>query len=333
MNDCLYTFVWLSRYLSPSERYNVEAHTLNNSSAKLDLANQFNEAVVSASLTQDTAAQNDWGDGLRSTASYVAATTTCDAPLMIPPSGYYETHEGKGSQGKSSQSKGLQGVRGSSVSTFAGELKVAHQARGRSGSSVWKGCTHDDGGGRGPSDEAEEGGWADYADERDQGNHSPCQETSSQQSEKDQRMWSALKTSLLSEGGDTDSSIVGFLMGKTDDGGTPDGGSDSNTFLKGTRDMEQLDLERSAMDRTMRPHRVASARLLETTQDSPTQTKVGSLQSGGHWLKQVTHVQYQGSGFEHLTLHNLGDLCHFLTAGETTPNVFSQRHAVSHTSA
>lgn len=275
MYYCPYT-ARQSRYSSPSERYNAEAHTPNTTSAKLDIANQSNEADVSASLKQDTAAQYDWGDGLRSATSYVTAT-------MIPPSGYYEAHPGKGSQGKSSQGQGLQGGRGSSVSTFAEELKVAPQARDSSGSSVWKSVTHQGCGthgygGRGSSDGA--GGWAEFAEEREQSNHSPCQETSSQQSEKDQRMWSALKTSLLSEEGDTDSSIVGFRIGRTDDEGTPDGGSDSNTFLKETRDMEQLDLERSAMDRTMRPHRVASARLLETTQDSPVQTKAGYCHCG-----------------------------------------------------
>lgn len=267
--------------MSPSERYNVEAHAPNTTSAKLDIANQFNEADVSASLKQDIPAQNDWGGGLHSATSYVVTTTTCEAPPMIPPSGYYETHEGKGLQGKSLQGKGLQGGRGSSVSTFPEEMEVAPQARGRSGSSVWKSGSHQGcdtqvyGGGRGYGDEAQGGRWTEFAEERERGNHSPCQETSSQQSEKDQRMWFALKTSLLAEEGSTDSSIVGSRIGKTDDGSTPDCGSDNNTFLKGARDMEQLDLERSAMDRTMRPHRVASARLLETTQDSPVQTKVG----------------------------------------------------------
>lgn len=215
----------------------------------------------------------DWGVGLHSAMSYVAAA---DVPLMISPSGYL---------GKHSHEKGSQGVRGSSVSTLTDQFTAA--PRVREDFRAWKPQRY---GGRGSTDEAEVGVWTEYAEER-QGNRSPCRETSSQQSEKDQRMWSALKTSLLTGSeGDTDPQFFGFGIGRTEGRASPNGGSDhladsGNTavgeernyaVLKGTRDMEQLDLERSAMDRTMRPHRVASARLLETTQASPVQTKVGT---------------------------------------------------------
>lgn len=330
MCNCPYTFVWQFRHISPSERYNVEAFTPNTPSAKMDTVDRFNEAELSASVNQGTAEQNDWGDGLRSTTSHVVPTTTCDVPLTTSPSGYYETYENKSSQNKNSQGKGLHGGRGSSVSTFAEELNVAPEARGRSESSVWKlgthqGCgVHGYGNGRGFNDETETGGWTEFTEERERGNNSPCQETSSQQSEKDQRMWSALKTSLLSEEGDTDSSIVGFRIGKTGDGGTYDGCSDKNTFLKGTRDMEQLDLERSAMDRTMRPHRVASARLLETTQGSHKQTKVGYFYRSQQPLVEAVHIRPVSRKF---STPYPGPI---LTAGETAPNVFGKRHAVSH---
>lgn len=122
-----------------------------------------------------------------------------------------------------------------------------------------------------------------------QGHRSPGQENSSQQSEKDQRMWSALKTSLLTRSeGDTDRCYNGPNSGKIETDDTPRGsgvyiegesgevGGETRNFyfLKGARDMEQLDLERSAMDRTMRPHRVASARLLETNQECLSPSKV-----------------------------------------------------------
>lgn len=125
-----------------------------------------------------------------------------------------------------------------------------------------------------------------------QGASSPRDESSVQLNEKDQRMWSALKTSLLSGGSaQTDQSIVGLGSGRVTyeltSSGPPiyvgDRYNDTDTDatriailndqprMKGTRDMEQLDLERSAMDRTMRPHRTASARLFETDQESPSQ--------------------------------------------------------------
>lgn len=251
------------RYATPPERFNAEAHTPNTTSAAQERStsrDQLDEAVP-VSYKQPAVDHYEWDDGLHPAMPHVAAT---EIPLMISPSGYFETHLGKVSQGQGSQ--------------FTAVPR-------RSRCSAWKSEGY---GGQGSSDKVEEA----------QGNTSPCQETSSQQSEKDQRMWSALKTSLLSGSeGDTDSTFLG--LDRTDDGVTPDSGSFNNpdtefairgvernyAFLKGTRDMEQLDLERSAMDRTMRPHRVASARLLETNHASPVQTKVAfSLLLAENWL-------------------------------------------------
>jgi len=251
------------RYATPSARFNAEAHTPNTTSASLERTtshDQLDEAIP-VGHKQPAVDQFEWDDCLHPAIPYVAAT---DIPLMISPSGYVETHLGKAKQGQGSQYTAA--PRGSRC-------------------SAWKSQGN---GGQGSSDKVEEA----------QGNTSPCQETSSQQSEKDQRMWSALRTSLLSGSeGDTDSAFLG--LGRTDEGANPDGGSvdyaepvfalggegRNYAFLKGTRDLEQLDLERSAMDRTMRPHRVASARLLETNHASPVQTKVAfSLLLAENWL-------------------------------------------------
>lgn len=269
---------WYCRYSSPSERYTAEAHPPKTASGELEKTTPDRFDDVPTSLKQVGVDHYDWGVGLHSAISYVAAT---DVPLMISPSGYL---------GKTSHEKGSQEVRGSPVSTLTEQFTAAPRARGNF--RAWKPQRY---GGRGPTDDAEVGVWTEYAEER-QGIRSPCRDTSSQQSEKDQRMWSALKTSLLTGcEGDTDPPFFGFGIGRTEGRASPHGGSDgnadagntvvgeerNNAFLKGTRDMEQLDLERSAMDRTMRPHRVASARLLETTQASPVQTKVGGVSKGG----------------------------------------------------
>ncbi len=251
------------RCSTPAERFSAEVHIPNTTSASQERTTNHDQLddAIPVSHKQPAVDQYEWDDGLHPAIPYVAAT---DIPLMISPSGYFETHLGKTSQGQGSQ------------------FTVAPRG---SRCSAWKSQSY---GGQGSSDKAEE----------EQGNTSPCQETSSQQSEKDQRMWSALKTSLLSGSeADTDSTFLG--LDRTDEGVSPDGGSVDNpdpdfairgeerhyAFLKGTRDMEQLDLERSAMDRTMRPHRVASARLLETNQASPVQTKVDiSLLLVDSWL-------------------------------------------------
>ncbi|CAM9396645.1 unnamed protein product, partial [Hapterophycus canaliculatus] len=160
------------------------------------------------------------------------------------------------------------------------QFKVSSHSRDGSESCAWK-SEHSRGtqsnGERGTRNEAEAGGWTERAEEKEQGDYSLCHEMASRQNEKDQRMWSALKNSLLSKSReDADSSIAGFRTARIDDGGNSDGGSNCNgdSRIVVRRDMEQLDLERSAMDRTIRPHRIASARALEANQDSPLQTKV-----------------------------------------------------------
>ena len=273
MQDLLPSSGRCCRYSSPSERYNAESHPPKTASGELEKTNHDRFDDAPTSLNQTAVEHYDWDVGLHSAVSYMEAT---DVPLMISPSGYL---------GKHSYEKGSQGVRGPSVSTLTDQFAAAPRVREHF--RAWKPQRY---GGRGPTDEAEVGVWTEYAEER-QGNRSPYGETSSQQSEKDQRMWSALKTSLLTGSEeDKEPPFFGFGIGRTEGRASPNGGSDHDTdsgntvvgeernyaVLKGTRDMEQLDLERSAMDRTMRPHRVASARLLETTQASSVQTKVGS---------------------------------------------------------
>ncbi|CAN0129337.1 unnamed protein product [Ascophyllum nodosum] len=117
----------------------------------------------------------------------------------------------------------------------------------------------------------------------------PCQETSSrQQNERDQRMWSALKTSIFSGGEvnvDTSCDGLDLSMAKTGIGVSTLQHNDylkaevakeprTCAHFKGARNMEQLDLERSLMDRTVRPHRVVTARALKTNDESPSLSKV-----------------------------------------------------------
>lgn len=262
------------RYSSPSVRYNAEAHPPKAVSGELEKTNldYFDDAPTS--IKQTAVDHYEWGVGLNPVMSYAPAT---DVPLMISPSGYL---------GKHSHEKSSQALLGATVLTLADQFTAAPRARDN-----FRGWKQQRYGARGTTDEAEGGVWTEGAEET-QGSHPPCRGTCSQQSEKDQRMWSALKTSLLTESeGDTDPPFFGFGIGRADGRASPNGGSDDNAdarntavgeernyaVLKGTRDMKQLDLERSAMDRTMRPHRVASARLLETDQTSPVQTKVGSV--------------------------------------------------------
>lgn len=194
------------------------------------------------------------------------ATTTCDVPLMISPSRNFTSHTSNSSQGDQGDE----------------QFNATPQARDDSRSSAWKsentntfrgpeGGDAPQGYGQGSRSEVDNGVWTEYAEDREQGQHSPCQDTCSQQSEKDQRMWSALKTSLLSGSPrDKEGSRFEYQNGRIDEEGSNlDGGTE-------TRDLEQLDLERSAMDRSMRPHRVASARLLEKTQNASVQAKVSS---------------------------------------------------------
>lgn len=137
--------------------------------------------------------------------------------------------------------------------------------------------------------------WFDVAAESDNDDQDPNAHVSHRgisvdQSEKDQRTWSALKTSLLhgsemqvaprvvgvsveDEGRGSTLVDPGHNFGRED--ARTSFGAQSFAFAGGTRCMEQLDFERSAMDRTARPNRVASARLLDnTTQESPTRNNV-----------------------------------------------------------
>lgn len=115
------------------------------------------------------------------------------------------------------------------------------------------------------------------------------------QSEKDQRMWSALKTSLLSaDPTHRDHSLAGAKaqpagyqalpqwnpsveVDNTNERATNDVMEitywNDRPGTEGARDMEQLHQERSAMDRMMRPRRTVSARLLGTSQENASSNK------------------------------------------------------------
>lgn len=108
-------------------------------------------------------------------------------------------------------------------------------------------------------------------------------ETSTPQSERDQRMWSALKTSIMSDGEvHTDDTQCQLSIARTDiSGASAPKQNDcigANTLegaaVKGTRNMESIDLEKGDTDGTLRPHRVASARLLESSKESSRSNKV-----------------------------------------------------------
>lgn len=238
------------------------------------------------------------------------AASNLDVAIASSPSKKHGAHLGKGSQRKGSQQKishscssqakcmqrnSSRGGRRSRVATLAEQFKASSQASngfessaGKSGRSRGQSSSE-----RRPGNEAEAGDWTEQADEREQDERPLCEEMLSHQNEKDQRMWSALKTSLLSgTGKDADPSIVGLQIGRIDDEGTSYG--DSN-YIRGSRivvarDMEQLDLERSAMDRTIRPHRIASARALEASQNSPSQTKVSLSGAISNTCEQLASI-------------------------------------------
>lgn len=275
----------------------------------MDVANSLDQAVAVQSEhpgcpTYDTQEQRVRRDGnMHSIPSHTTTGVSPDESLMISPSRYLEVHSSAASPG----------VRVSAVATLGDQFKAASRARrvaAKSGHQysrhfvAKRGCDSSGETNLGTSAnsynrpestceqdlgiESEDGG------EPGQDARLSCHETSSltsQQSDKDQRMWSALKTTLLSEHESEvqeDPCFVGLRTGRPKHGGVQGGGTQrsregctgvsgdgrSYTFLKGTRDLEQLDLERSAMDRTMRPHRVASARLLETNPESPSPSKV-----------------------------------------------------------
>ncbi|CAM9282626.1 unnamed protein product [Ectocarpus fasciculatus] len=256
-----------SKYSSPSERYKHVARARNSAVLGASSHEHLDHEDISTSAKHAAVEQyTRWGDDMQSTTPGVLAMTTSDVPLMISPSKNFTAHTSNSSQGDQVEE----------------HFNAAPQPRGDSRPSAWKSKNIDrgpEGGdasqgyGQGSRSEIDIGVWAEYAEERDHGQHSPSQDTCSQQSEKDQRMWSALKNSLLSGSPrDMEGSSFEFQNGRIDDGGNPDGGTE-------TRDLEQLDLERSAMDRTMRPHRVASARLLEKTQNPSVQAKVKQLRT------------------------------------------------------
>ncbi|CAM9330120.1 unnamed protein product [Ectocarpus sp. 6 AP-2014] len=258
-----------SRYSSPSERYKRVARARNSAVLGASNNEQLDHEDVSTSVKHPAVEKyTRWDDDMQSTTPCVPATTTCDVPLMISPSRNSTAHTRSSSQGDQGDE----------------QFNTAPQARDDSRSSAWRsentntyrgpeGGNTPQGFGQGSRSEVDIGVWTEYAEDREQGQHTPSQDTCSQQSEKDQRMWSALKNSLLSGSPrDMEGSRFEFQNGRIDDGGNLDGGTDP-------RDLEQLDLERSAMDRTMRPHRVASARLLEKTQNSSVQAKVKQLRT------------------------------------------------------
>ncbi|CAM9155374.1 unnamed protein product, partial [Choristocarpus tenellus] len=105
----------------------------------------------------------------------------------------------------------------------------------------------------------------------------PCRmkELAHQQQEKDQRLWSALRTTLLSsmktdefgnsgkvKGMELTSEDISFSRAGLEPSLTPSVGIDGKEVGRDmSRNMQQLDFERSAMDRNMRLHRIASARI------------------------------------------------------------------------
>lgn len=110
-------------------------------------------------------------------------------------------------------------------------------------------------------------------------------EASTPQSERDQRMWSALKTSIMSEGEvNTDTQRHGqeFSIARTEISGASTLKQNDcigvktleGAVVKGARDMENIDVERGDTDGTLRPHRVASARLLESSKEFSRSNKV-----------------------------------------------------------
>lgn len=133
----------------------------------------------------------------------------------------------------------------------------------------------------------------------DEVGRSPSQSSSLQRSRRDERMWSALKSTLLSEAaGPSNESrqSIGSSPETTGDKGlhrcVPDSAAgpaeqasadvarmailSDRLGIDATRDMEQLHRERSVMDRTMRLHRSASARRVGGGRKRQSHRKVSS---------------------------------------------------------
>ena len=255
--------------------------------------------VVSKNQFEGDVAQNPdaveqcdrWDGDLRSAPSKVTVAAT----MATSPSGCFEAHSGKDSPG------GRESPATTVASQFNSHITSSGTAYACSGPSDWRNVYGSNQQGVGTNaisglgfDGEEEMGLSlgDNEGRGVQRARLPCHKTSSQQSEKDQRMWSALKTSLLSRSeAHADPPYENLRIGRVEDSrGTlhDDGRYVGNGSIRGNgeargygfltqaRDMEQLDQERSAMDRTMRPHRIASARLLETSRNSPSPNKVGN---------------------------------------------------------
>lgn len=270
------------RYPTKSEHYQAEPGKAHPSSAVPNVINN-NQFEGDVGHNHDAMEQCDrWNGDLRSAPSKTTIATS--------PSGFFETYPGKESPvGRTSPATTL-------ASQFKAHNVASRTAYACSGSSDWRnvyGNTQKDVGANGFSGSRfggeEEMGASLGGDEgrEEQRPHPPCHGTSSQQSEKD--LWSALKTSLLSGSeAHADPPLDKMRIGRTEERGTlnddgryvDNGGIRGNDeargygFLTEARDMEQLDQERSAMDRTMRPHRIASARLLETNRNPPSPIKV-----------------------------------------------------------
>lgn len=276
------------RHPTKSGHYQAEPSKAHPSSPVPNVVSN-NQFEGDAGHNHDVMEQCDrWNGDLRSAPLKGSAATT----VATSPSGCFEAYPGEESP------VGLT----SPATTLASQVK-AHKVAARtayacSGSSDWRnvyGNSQQDAVGNGfsgPGFGAEDDLRVSLGDNEGRGEERvspPCHETSSHQSEKDQRMWSALKTSLLSGSeAHADPPHDNLRIGRTEERGTPNGvdryvdkgginGNDEARgygFLTEARDMEQLDQERSAMDRTMRPHRIASARLLETTRNSSSPIKV-----------------------------------------------------------
>lgn len=275
------------RHPTKSEHYQAGLGKANLSSAVPNVLN--NQFEGDAGHNYDTMEQCDrWNGNLRYAPSKVSAATI----VATSPSGCFEAFPGKESPvGRASPATTL-------ANQFKAQKVAAQTAYACSGSSDWRnvyGNTQQDVGANGFSGQGfggeEEMGLSLGGDEAkgEQRAHPPCHETLSQQSEKD--LWSALKTSLLSGSKPhVDPPHDNLRIRRTEERSTPNadgcyvdngcirgnGEARGYGFLTEARDMEQLDQERSAMDRTMRPHRIASARLLETNRNPPSPINVGT---------------------------------------------------------
>ncbi|CAM9112628.1 unnamed protein product [Scytosiphon promiscuus] len=259
----------VSLYSSSPEPFRFGAEACRQEGMDMLCHDRSDDVGVPTHFDQKAAQKhNGRGDGLHPVPSCV--TSNHDFQAALSSSNNHDVHLGKSSQRKAphshnSQRKSLQ-RKYARRGRRSRDLTLAEHFKASARKSVQVHSTA-----------VEATDWAEQTEDRDQGDISLFHQTCNHQNDKDQRMWSALRTSLLSiSGEDTDPTIVGLRIGSIEDGRSSDGGSACNrsSRIVVRRDMEQLHLERSAMDRTIRPHRIASARALEASQDSPLQTKV-----------------------------------------------------------